>query len=309
VANVPGAVLAAIAPKAVEVANKEGVVQIEAAITPGAVEVANKEGVVQVQAAIAPGAVEVANKEGVVQIEAAITPGAVEVANKEGVVQVQAAIAPGAVEVANKEGVVQVAPNVKADVSAHFNFNQAVVDTIHLLCNYCGGYGLLFAVGYALVTKPAGDMETGKVRLIDVVLGLFLIVSLVSIFRLYQYINKRHEQADSDVCRMFSAMQQTIQGPNPPAWFVRLISVNTADIKQSYEVPLWIRGANIIRNNLTWGQATVEMDGTEAFLRLPGIHPSRIPLKHGAVSCKPFSSNANWYLIATVTAWPVVPEF
>mmetsp|Transcript_38980 Transcript_38980/g.90025 ORF Transcript_38980/g.90025 Transcript_38980/m.90025 type:complete len:101 (-) Transcript_38980:261-563(-) len=62
---------------------------------------------------------------------------------------------------------------------------------------------------------------------------------------------------DTDLQGMSSrmaAMQQsmsTIQGPNPPAWFVRLISVNTADIKQSYEVPLWIRGADIIQNNLT----------------------------------------------------------
>mmetsp|Transcript_12286 Transcript_12286/g.17724 ORF Transcript_12286/g.17724 Transcript_12286/m.17724 type:complete len:287 (+) Transcript_12286:73-933(+) len=253
--------------------------QTQVANVPGAVQFANT-----------PGAVQFANTPGVVQVEVANTPGSVQVANT-----------PNSVQVANREGVVQVAHNLRGDFSGHFNLNEA----IHAVALY----GLFFAVGYVLVTKLPADLETGKVRLIDVVLGLFLIVSLVSIFRLYQYINKRHEQADSDVCRMFSAMQQTIQGPNPPAWFVRLIAVNYVDKTKSYEVPLWIRGANIIRNNLTWGQATVEMDGTEAFLRLPGIHPSRIPLKHGAVSCKPFSSNANWYLIATVTAWPVVPDF
>mmetsp|Transcript_38982 Transcript_38982/g.90028 ORF Transcript_38982/g.90028 Transcript_38982/m.90028 type:complete len:259 (-) Transcript_38982:261-1037(-) len=198
--------------------------QTQVANVPGAVQFANT-----------PGAVQFANTPGVVQVEVANTPGSVQVANT-----------PNSVQVANREGVVQVAHNLRGDFSGHFNLNEA----IHAVALY----GLFFAVGYVLVTKLPADLETGKVRLIDVVLGTFLIVSLVGNFLLYQRINKlekSHEQADSDVCRMFSAMQQTIQGPNPPAWFVRLISVNTADIKQSYEVPLWIRGADIIQNNLT----------------------------------------------------------
>mmetsp|Transcript_38979 Transcript_38979/g.90020 ORF Transcript_38979/g.90020 Transcript_38979/m.90020 type:complete len:136 (-) Transcript_38979:148-555(-) len=124
---------------------------------------------------------------------------------------------------------------------------------------------------------------------------------------------------DTDLQGMSSrmaAMQQsmsTIQGPNPPAWFVMLI-FNFFNKERSFD-PLWIHGANIIRNNLTpfarysWAKATVEMDGTQSFLRLPAIANERIRLEHGAVSCQQFPNAPGHYVIATVTAWPVVPEF
>mmetsp|Transcript_38981 Transcript_38981/g.90026 ORF Transcript_38981/g.90026 Transcript_38981/m.90026 type:complete len:137 (-) Transcript_38981:9-419(-) len=125
---------------------------------------------------------------------------------------------------------------------------------------------------------------------------------------------------DTDLQGMSSrmaAMQQsmsTIQGPNPPAWFVMLI-FNFFNKERSFD-PLWIHGANIIKNNLTpratcmpgLDQATVEMDGTQPFLRLP-IMNERIRLEHGAVSCRQHKTCPGWSVIAIVTAWPVVPKF
>eukprot|EP00971_Amphidinium_carterae_P249713 4956383-Amphidinium_carterae.1 len=52
---------------------------------------------------------------------------------------------------------------------------------------------------------------------------------------------------------MMETMQQsmnTMQGPNPPAWFVRVIFVNSNNCSLNYEVPLWIRGANITKYDL-----------------------------------------------------------
>eukprot|EP00971_Amphidinium_carterae_P202944 4027385-Amphidinium_carterae.1 len=51
---------------------------------------------------------------------------------------------------------------------------------------------------------------------------------------------------DAELQGMMETMQQGMSTTD-----AELIEVNSADIKQSYEVPLWIHGANIIRNNLT----------------------------------------------------------
>eukprot|EP00971_Amphidinium_carterae_P116861 2314382-Amphidinium_carterae.1 len=100
----------------------------------------------------------------------------------------------------------------------------------------------------------------------------------------------RMERMGTDLRAMSSRMEtmqqsmSTIQGVNPPAW-----KVNSKEY-------CWA------------AEATVVTDGTQPFLEVP-LMKSRIKLEHGAVSCKQLpDGNAGWYVIAIVTAWPVVPE-